>query len=107
MNNNYYSEFESIHGELVEMMENAIENFIYDIDVVGIDLLNSNLSLEFSTIHNMTGEKVYNQDIEYLYPEIDITTATPLAQRYAPEDMMSRGESDAFAKQITKMFENE
>ncbi len=77
--NNYYNEFESIHGELVEMMEEAIEDFIYDIDLDGIDILNSNFSLKFSSTQNLTGESVHLQDIEILQNPINIETAVPVS----------------------------
>ena len=54
MNNNYYGIYESIEPELIEAMNSALEGFNLDIDTDGIDLLNSNLTLKFSTTGHLS-----------------------------------------------------
>ena len=53
-NNNYYGIYESIEGELIEAMNSAIEEFLLDIDIDGIDLLNSDFTLKFSTTGHLS-----------------------------------------------------
>ena len=85
MNSNYYG----IENELTEAMNDAVENFILDIDTDGIDLLNSNLTLKFSTTGHLSEEDRLIDELESLLSphwidmgDIDTTTATTLVQNY-------------------------
>ena len=103
-NNNYYGIYESIEGELIEAMNSAIEEFILDIDIDGIDLLNSNFTLKFSTNAHVTEEDAHLEELADIFnQDYDITTATPLVQRYTPLWSMDQTEQAAYTNQIREM----
>ena len=89
MNNNYYGIYESIEPELIEAMNSALDGFNLDIDTDGIDLLNSNLTLKFSTTGHLSEEDLLIEELESVFSphwidmgDIDTTTATTLVQNY-------------------------
>jgi len=89
MNSNYYGIYESIESELIEAMNTALEGFNLDIDTDGIDLLNSNLTLKFSTNAHVTEEDILIEELESVFSphyidmgNINATTATTLVQNY-------------------------
>lgn len=89
MNNNYYGIYENIEDELIEAMNSALEGFNLDIDTDGIDLLNSNFTLKFSTNAHVTEEDILIEELESVFSphwidmgNIDTTTATTLVQNY-------------------------
>ena len=89
MNSNYYGIYESIESELIEAMNTALEGFNLDIDTDGIDLLNSNLTLKFSTNAHVTEEDILIKELESVFSphyidmgNINATTATTLVQNY-------------------------
>ena len=100
MNSNYYG----IENELTEAMNDAVENFILDIDTDGIDLLNSNLTLKFSTTVHLNEEDAHLEELADIFnQDYDITTATPLVQRYTPLWSMDQTEQAAYTNQIREM----
>ena len=89
MNSNYYGIYESIESELIEAMNTALEGFNLDIDTDGIDLLNSNLTLKFSTNAHVTEEDILIEELESVFSphyidmgNINATTATTLVLNY-------------------------
>ena len=103
-NDNYYGIYESIEGELIEAMNSAIEEFILDIPIDGIDLLNSNFPLKYSTTGHMTEEDAHLEELADIFnQDYDITTATPLVQRYTPLWSMDQTEQAAYTNQIREM----
>ena len=89
MNSNYYGIYESIESELIEAMNTALEGFNLDIDTNGIDLLNSNLTLKFSTTGHLSEEDVLIEELESVFSphwidmgNINTTAATTLVQNY-------------------------
>ena len=89
MHSNYYGIYESIESELIEAMNTALEGFNLDIDTDGIDLLNSNLTLKFSTNAHVTEEDILIEELESVFSphyidmgNINATTATTLVQNY-------------------------
>ena len=89
MTSNYYGIYESIESELIEAMNTALEGFNLDIDTDGIDLLNSNLTLKFSTNAHVTEEDNLIEELESVFSphyidlgNINATTATTLVQNY-------------------------
>ena len=89
MNSNYYGIYESIESELIEAMNTALEGFNLDIDTNGIDLLNSSLTLKFSTTGHLSEEDVLIEELESVFSphwidmgNINTTAATTLVQNY-------------------------
>ena len=89
MNSNYYGIYESIESALIEAMNTALEGFNLDIDTNGIDLLNSNLTLKFSTTGHLSEEDVLIEELESVFSphwidmgNINTTAATTLVQNY-------------------------